>query len=66
VHLVGNLVMSLGEVPDGEGLAETSTPFVPLPVAVTSGVLVVGSSSAGALADNSSSEMSQGTGRVGP
>jgi hypothetical protein len=43
VHPVGDLVQSLGEVPDRESLAETSAPFVPLPVAVTSGVLVVGS-----------------------
>jgi hypothetical protein len=43
VHLVGDLVESLGEVPDGESLRETSVSFIPLPVAVTSGVLVVGS-----------------------
>jgi hypothetical protein len=43
VHPVGDLIQSLGEVSDGESLAETSTPFVPLPVVVTSGVLVVGS-----------------------
>jgi hypothetical protein len=43
VHPVGDLVQSLCKVSDGESLAETTTPFVPLPVAVTSGVLVVGS-----------------------
>jgi hypothetical protein len=43
VHPVGDLVQSLGEVPDGESLAETSARFVLLPVAITSGVLVVGS-----------------------
>jgi hypothetical protein len=42
VHLVGDLVQSLGEVPDGESLTEKSTPFITLPVAFTSGVLVVG------------------------
>jgi hypothetical protein len=58
VHPVGDLVQSLGEVSDGESLAEMSAPFIPLPVAVTSGVLVISVSSAGALAHNSSSEMS--------
>jgi hypothetical protein len=42
VHPVGDLIQSLREVPDGEGLSETSALFVLLPVAVTSGVLVVG------------------------
>jgi hypothetical protein len=41
VHPIGNLVKGLCEVPDGEGFAETSTPFVSLLVAFTSGVLVV-------------------------
>jgi hypothetical protein len=41
VHPVGDLVEGLCEVPYGEGFAETSTPFVSLPVALTSGVLVV-------------------------
>jgi hypothetical protein len=41
VHPVGNLVESLCEVPYREGLAEMSAPFVSLPVALTSGVLVV-------------------------
>jgi hypothetical protein len=41
VHPVGDLVEGLCEVPDGEGFAETSTSFVSLPVAFTSGVLVV-------------------------
>jgi hypothetical protein len=34
------LVECFREVPDGEGLAETSTPFVPLSVAFTSSVAV--------------------------
>jgi hypothetical protein len=41
VHPVGDLVEGLCKVPDGEGFTETSTPFVSLPVAVTSGVLVI-------------------------
>jgi hypothetical protein len=41
VYLTGNLIQSLVEVPDREGLSETSTPFVLLYVAVTSSVLVV-------------------------
>jgi hypothetical protein len=41
VHPVGDLIQSLGEVPDGESLAETSAVFVPLPIAVTPGILVV-------------------------
>jgi hypothetical protein len=41
VHLVGNLFEGLCEVPYKEGLAETSALFVSLPVALTSGVLVV-------------------------
>jgi hypothetical protein len=41
VHPVGDLIQSLGEVSDGESLSETSTPFIPLPVAVTLGVLVI-------------------------
>jgi hypothetical protein len=36
-----DLVKRLCEVPYGEALTETSTPFAPLPVALTSGVLVV-------------------------
>jgi hypothetical protein len=43
VHPVGDLIQSLGEVPDGESFAEMSTAFIPLPIAVTSGILVVGS-----------------------
>jgi hypothetical protein len=43
VHLDGDLVQSLGEVPDREILVEMSTPFVPPSVAVMLGVLVVGS-----------------------
>jgi hypothetical protein len=41
VHPVGDLFQGLIEVPDGESLSETSAVFVPLPVAVTSGILVV-------------------------
>jgi hypothetical protein len=41
VHPAFDLVKCLCEVPYGEALTETSTPFVPLPVALTSGVLVV-------------------------
>jgi hypothetical protein len=43
VHPVGNLIQSLSEVLDEESLTETSTVFVLLPVAVTPGILVVGS-----------------------
>jgi hypothetical protein len=41
VHPAGDLVEGLCEVPYGEGFVETSAPFVLLPVALTSGVLVV-------------------------
>jgi hypothetical protein len=41
VHPVGDLVKSLGEIPDGESLTETPASFVPLPIAFTSGVVVV-------------------------
>jgi hypothetical protein len=41
VDPVGDLVKSLGEIPDWEGLTETSAAFVSLPIAFTSGVLVV-------------------------
>jgi hypothetical protein len=58
VHPVGDLIQSLGEVPDGESLSETSAAFVPLPVAITPGILVVSGLIVGALADNSSFEMS--------
>jgi hypothetical protein len=40
-HPAFDLVKCLCEVPYGEALTETSTPFVTLPVALTSGVLVV-------------------------
>jgi hypothetical protein len=43
VHPVGNLIQSLIEVADGKGLTEASAVFVPLPVAVTPSILVVGS-----------------------
>jgi hypothetical protein len=41
VHPVGDLVESLCEIPDGERFTETSAPFISLPVALTSGVLVI-------------------------
>jgi hypothetical protein len=41
MHPAFNLVERLCEVPYGEALTETSTPFVTLPVTLTSGVLVV-------------------------
>jgi hypothetical protein len=41
VHPVFDLIKGLYEIPYGEGFAETSTSFVPLPIALTSGVLVV-------------------------
>jgi hypothetical protein len=40
VHPVGDLVEGLCEVPYGEGFTETSAPFISLPVALTSGILV--------------------------
>jgi hypothetical protein len=41
MHLAFDLVKRLCEVPYGEAFTETSTSFVMLPVALTSGVLVV-------------------------
>jgi hypothetical protein len=41
MHPAFDLVKCLCEVPYGEALTETSTPFVTLPVALTSGVLIV-------------------------
>jgi hypothetical protein len=41
MHPAFNLVKRLCEVMYGEALTETSTPFVTLPVTLTSGVLVV-------------------------
>jgi hypothetical protein len=41
MHPTFDLVKCLCEVPYGEALTETSTPFVTLPVSLTSGVLVV-------------------------
>jgi hypothetical protein len=38
-----NLIESFREVADGEGVAETTTPFVTLSVAFTSGVSIGGS-----------------------
>jgi hypothetical protein len=40
VHPTFDLVEGFREVPDGKGLAKTSTPFVPLFVVLTSGVPV--------------------------
>jgi hypothetical protein len=40
MHPALDLVECFREVPDGEGLAETSVPFVPLSVAFTSGIPV--------------------------
>jgi hypothetical protein len=42
VYPTGNLIQSLVEVPDREGLSEMSTPFVPLSIVVTSSILVIG------------------------
>jgi hypothetical protein len=41
VHPIFDLVKCFCEVPYGKALTETSTPFIPLPIALTSGVLVV-------------------------
>jgi hypothetical protein len=41
VHPAFDLIKCLCEVPYWETFTETSTPFVPLPVALTSGILVV-------------------------
>jgi hypothetical protein len=41
VHLVGDLIECLCEIPYREGFSEASAAFVALPVALTSGVLVV-------------------------
>jgi hypothetical protein len=41
VHLAFDLVKGLCEIPYGEVLTEMTTSFVPLPIALTSGVLVV-------------------------
>jgi hypothetical protein len=41
MHPAFDLIKRLCEVPYGEALTETSSPFVTLPVALTSGVLVV-------------------------
>jgi hypothetical protein len=41
VHPVGDLVESLGEIPDWEGLTETLASFASLRVAFTLGALVV-------------------------
>jgi hypothetical protein len=41
VHPVGDLIEGLCEIPYKEGFSETFAPFVALPIALTSGVLVV-------------------------
>jgi hypothetical protein len=41
MHPAFDLVKCLYEVPYGEALTETSTPFITLPIVLTSGVLVV-------------------------
>jgi hypothetical protein len=41
MHPTFDLIKCLCEVPYGEALTETSTTFVPLPVALSSGILVV-------------------------
>jgi hypothetical protein len=41
VHPAFDLVKGLYEIPYGKVIMETSTPFVPLPVALTSGGLVI-------------------------
>jgi hypothetical protein len=41
VHPTFDLIKCLCEIPYGEGFTEMSMPFVPLPVALTLGVLVV-------------------------
>jgi hypothetical protein len=43
VHPVLDMIKCLCEIPYGEALTETSTPFVSLPVVLMSGVLVIGS-----------------------
>jgi hypothetical protein len=42
VHLVGDFVKSLREIPDGESFTKSPALFIPLPVAFTLGILVVG------------------------
>jgi hypothetical protein len=58
VYLALDLVECFCEVADGKALAEMSMPFVPLSVASRWASLLAAVSSAGALADNSSAEMS--------
>jgi hypothetical protein len=41
VHPVGDLIEGLCKIPYREGFWETSAPFIALPVALTSGILVV-------------------------
>jgi hypothetical protein len=42
VYPVGNLIQSLVEVSDRESLSESSVPFVPLSIVVTSSILIIG------------------------
>jgi hypothetical protein len=42
VHLVGDFVKSLREIPDGESFTKSPALFILLPVAFTLGILVVG------------------------
>jgi hypothetical protein len=58
MHPAFNLVERLCEVPYGEALMETPTSFVALPVTLTRVFLSSLVSSTGALADNSSAEIS--------
>jgi hypothetical protein len=58
LYLALDLVECFCEVADGEGLAETSAPFVPPSLRSHRVSLLVLVSSAGALANNSSTEMS--------
>jgi hypothetical protein len=58
VHPAFDLVKRLCEVSYGEALMETSTPFVTLPMRSRRAFLSSLVSSAGALADNSSAEIS--------
>jgi hypothetical protein len=58
VHPVGDLVQGLGEIPDGEGLTEMFAPLFRFLLRSCQAFLSSVVSSAGTLADNSSSEMS--------
>jgi hypothetical protein len=58
VHLAFDLIKYLCEVPYWEAFTETSTSFVPLPIALTSGILVVVGFIRGCMGDNSSAKIS--------